>query len=565
MKQEIPAKPSENKVMQSAHLQTTPSRFRSTTTTTTTKVVKESPRSELVNGVSPGLKSRIVIKPVPTESSPSSNSQQKVRRSLLGLNSKPKLATNEDVKTVSRFGNRFLNEQFLRPRRNGDSVVCDKNGDESEVKVKELQEKLAVSENLVQNLQDEVLDLRNQLVKLQSLNEELQSQNRVYEEKLSQAKNSARSNHDQMEASTTEGLQRPRLEDVQEFTGHKLGILQGRKDVAIDRSTNKLPSSSSVSIHSLPNAADTQPKIQPKLSPAPPPPPPPLPRLPGKAVTPRKASSIVQFYHSLTRQEGKNETSRGTNRSYPVPANAHNSIVGEIQNRSSHLLAIKRDIETKGEFVNSLIDKVQTSAYSSIDDVLKFVDWLDGELASLADERAVLKHFNWPERKADAMREAALEYRDLKRLESDVSSYKDEPFMPYEMALKKMANLLDKSERSIQRLITLRTSTMVSYKDCKIPIDWMLDSGMVSKIKQASMKLARMYMKRVCIELESVRSSERESTQEALVLQGVRFAFRAHQFAGGLDSETMCAFEEIRRRVPAHMGGPRELLSGLAS
>ncbi|KAI3980856.1 hypothetical protein MKX01_025421 [Papaver californicum] len=563
MKQEIPAKPRENKVMQSTHLQTTPSRFRSTAT----KVVKESPRSELVNGVSPGLKSRPVIKPFSTESSPSSISQQKVRRSLVGLNSKPKSSSNEDVKIVSRFGNRSLSEQFFRPRRNVDSVVCDKNGDESEVKVKELQEKLTVSENLVQNLQDEVLDLRNQLVKLQSLNEELQSQNRVYEEKLSLAKNSARSNHDQikMEASSTEEFQRPKLDDVQEFTGHKLGTWQGRKDVANDRSSIKLLSSSSLAIHSVRNAADTQPKIQPKLSPAPPPPPPPLPRLPGKAVTPRKASSIVQFYHSLTRQEGKNETPRGINRSYPVPANAHNSIVGEIQNRSSHLLAIKRDVETKGEFVNSLIDKVQTSAYSSIDEVLKFVDWLDGELALLADERAVLKHFNWPERKADAMREAAIEYRDLKRLESDISSYKDEPFMPYETALKKMANLLDKSERSMQRLITLRTSTMVSYKECKIPTDWMLDSGMVTKIKQASMKLARMYMKRVCIELESVRSSERESTQEALVLQGVRFAFRAHQFAGGLDSETMCAFEEIRRRVPAHMGGPRELLSGLAS
>ncbi|MCL7021743.1 hypothetical protein MKW94_024316, partial [Papaver nudicaule] len=373
MKQEIPAKPSENKVMQStSHLQTTtPSRFRSTTT----KVIKESPRSELVNGVSPGLKSRPVIKPIPAESSPSSNSQQKVRRSLLGFGSKPKSSINEDGKNVSRFGNPSVNEQFLKPRRNGDSVVCNKNGDDAEVKVKELQEKLTVSENLVQNLQDEVLDLRNQLVKLQSLNVELQSQNRVYQEKLSQTKNSARSNHDQMEASSTEEFQRPKLEDVQQFTGHKLGALQGRKDVAVDRS--------SIKIHSVPNAADTQPTMQPKLSPAPPPPPPPLPRLPGKAVTPRKASSIVQFYHSLTKQEGKKETPRGTNRGYSMPANAHNSIVGEIQNRSSHLLAIKRDVETKGEFVNSLIDKVQTSAYSSIDDVLKFVDWLDGELASL--------------------------------------------------------------------------------------------------------------------------------------------------------------------------------------
>lgn len=43
------------------------------------------------------------------------------------------------------------------------------------------------------------------------------------------------------------------------------------------------------------------------------------------------------------------------------------------------------------------------------------------------------------------------------------------------------------------------------------------------------MKLVRVYMRRVKLELESVRNSERESTQEALLLQGVQFAYRAHQ------------------------------------
>lgn len=43
------------------------------------------------------------------------------------------------------------------------------------------------------------------------------------------------------------------------------------------------------------------------------------------------------------------------------------------------------------------------------------------------------------------------------------------------------------------------------------------------------MKLATMYMKRVTIEFESMRNSDRESTQEALLLQGVHFAYRAHQ------------------------------------
>lgn len=63
-----------------------------------------------------------------------------------------------------------------------------------------------------------------------------------------------------------------------------------------------------------------------------------------------------------------------------------------------------------------------------------------------ADERAVLKHFKWPEKKADAMREAAIEYRALKLLENEISFYKDDTNSPCEAALKKMASLLDKLE-----------------------------------------------------------------------------------------------------------------------
>ena len=61
-----------------------------------------------------------------------------------------------------------------------------------------------------------------------------------------------------------------------------------------------------------------------------------------------------------------------------------------------------------------------------------------------ADERAVLKHFKWPERKADALQEAVVEYRELKKLEKELSSYSDDPSIHYGVALTKMVNLLDK-------------------------------------------------------------------------------------------------------------------------
>lgn len=60
------------------------------------------------------------------------------------------------------------------------------------------------------------------------------------------------------------------------------------------------------------------------------------------------------------------------------------------------------------------------------------------------DERAVLKHFNWPEQKADALREAAFGYCDLKKLESEASTFRDDARQHCGPALKKMQALLEK-------------------------------------------------------------------------------------------------------------------------
>jgi hypothetical protein len=60
------------------------------------------------------------------------------------------------------------------------------------------------------------------------------------------------------------------------------------------------------------------------------------------------------------------------------------------------------------------------------------------------DERAVLKHFDWPERKADTLREAAFGYQDL---ETEVSNYKDDPRLPCDIALKKMVAVSEKYDQ----------------------------------------------------------------------------------------------------------------------
>jgi len=56
----------------------------------------------------------------------------------------------------------------------------------------------------------------------------------------------------------------------------------------------------------------------------------------------------------------------------------------------------------------------------------------------------VLKHFDWPESKTDAIREAAFEYQDLIKLHNKVSSFTDDPQLACEETLKKMYSLLEK-------------------------------------------------------------------------------------------------------------------------
>ncbi|KAM1304056.1 hypothetical protein EV1_021362 [Malus domestica] len=512
-----------------------------------------------------------------------SESSRSTRRALL-LSNKPKsgelvLGSQkskelEEIKVVGRTGNRQAAEQFSRPRRlravESNSKRNGLNEDDPHGKNRELQEKLEMSESLIAGLRAEVAALKAELDKTQGFNVELQSQNESLSRNLAaaEAKISASATPEQGE--TNGEYQSPKFKDLQKLIANKLERSVVKKDAVNETSPPVKAPPPPPPKSAIPRVSTTQ------CGPPPPPPPPPSlqlrppppPQFSVRATgsTIQKAPALVEFYHSQRKQEVKRDSPESGNHHKPAAISAHNSVVGEIQNRSAHLLAIKADVQTKGEFINDLIRKVLAAAYTDIEDVLKFVDWLDVELSSLADERAVLKHFKWPERKADAMREAAIEYRDLKLLESEISCYKDDTDIPCAAALKKIAGLLDKSERSIQRLIKLRNSVMRSYQELKIPTDWMLDSGIVSKIKRASMNLANIYMKRVTLELESIRNSDRESSQESLLLQGVHFAYRAHQFAGGLDSETLCAFEEIRQRVPpGHLGGSRELLAGIAS
>ncbi|XP_006646156.1 protein CHUP1, chloroplastic-like [Oryza brachyantha] len=289
-------------------------------------------------------------------------------------------------------------------------------------------------------------------------------------------------------------------------------------------------------------------------APPPPPPPPPArrtsgatsPAVSGPRVT--RVPEVVEFYHSLMRRDSRSrDGSGGGETANGGGVAAARDMIGEIENRSAHLLAIKSDVERQGDFIRFLIKEVEGAAFVDIEDVVTFVKWLDNELSRLVDERAVLKHFEWPEHKADALREAAFGYCDLKKLEVEASSFRDDARQPCAAALKKMQALFEKLEHGVYNLARIRDGATGRYSRFQIPCEWMQqDTGIVSQIKLQSVMLAMKYLKRVSSELEAIKGGPDE---EELMLQGVRFAFRVHQFAGGFDVDTMRAFQELKEKA----------------
>ncbi|KAF0906253.1 hypothetical protein E2562_009257 [Oryza meyeriana var. granulata] len=311
-------------------------------------------------------------------------------------------------------------------------------------------------------------------------------------------------------------------------------------------------------------SATTAVNTPPPRPPGAPPPPPPPPGKPGGSL-PRnlaggdkvhRAPEVVEFYQSLMKREAKKDTTSLGSMTSSV-SDVRSNMIGEIENRSAFLLAVKADVETQGDLVESLANEVRAANFVNIDDVVAFVNWLDEELSFLVDERAVLKHFDWPESKTDALREAAFEYQDLLKLENKVSSFTDDPKLPCEEALKKMYSLLEKVEQSVYALLRTRDMAISRYREYGIPVDWLSDSGVVGKIKLASVQLAKKYMKRVATELDALQGTDKDPNREFLLLQGVRFAFRVHQFAGGFDAESMKAFEELRSKVSTQTSAPQ--------
>lgn len=144
--------------------------------------------------------------------------------------------------------------------------------------------------------------------------------------------------------------QSPKFKDIQKLIASKLENPKVMKDGSTETGGFKATSRPELPISPIPRVPDSSQRKSPPPCPSlpPPPPPPPLPasrpRARGGAPS-QKAPAVVEFYQFLTKQEGKRDRPnlRNASKSFPATPSAHSSIVGEIQNRSAHLLAVSAE------------------------------------------------------------------------------------------------------------------------------------------------------------------------------------------------------------------------------
>eukprot|EP00300_Choanocystis_sp_HF-7_P003134 c12361_g1_i1.p2 GENE.c12361_g1_i1~~c12361_g1_i1.p2 ORF type:complete len:116 (+),score=40.40 c12361_g1_i1:28-375(+) len=95
-----------------------------------------------------------------------------------------------------------------------------------------------------------------------------------------------------------------------------------------------------------------------------------------------------------------------------------------------------------------------------------------------------------------------------------------------------------------------------AYNEVHIPFSFKL---FVRKVRAKAAALVTVYMERVLEESEKLSGKQKSKYQDPdaklqfLLSSGVRFAFKVHQFAGGLDEQALQLFDKLRALLNEHM------------
>lgn len=226
------------------------------------------------------------------------------------------------------------------------------------------------------------------------------------------------------------------------------------------------------------------------------------------------------------------------------------AVKDELESRSGYVRQINTERDKFGPMILDLARQIADFKASRIEHIQAFLAEVERRLAKLTDERMVLKGERfaalWPERRLDAMREAAALDRELRALLQSMdpegpawtpkSNVKDELLQVVEKfdVVRPQVDARTRSKDEVQRRLDAE----------KVPFDWSL----LDKIVLVSVGLAKYAMAMMLSAYEDLAQQVGPAAvtrMESVLEKTLRFAFRIHQFAGGFDQETTELFTKL--------------------
>ena len=316
-----------------------------------------------------------------------------------------------------------------------------------------------------------------------------------------------------------------------------------------------------------------------RCAPPPPPPPPPPGKLLGSKAAPsppqppagggssgwgasdgvKRAPEVIAAFQELRRAEatalprtGGSAAARGAEPKVAL-SNGRQGMVDELMARSGRGAAIAAEAEAAAPLVTAAVAQIRALRPSSMDGLGAFLQALDAALASLSDERAVLRRFEaWPESRVDAWREAVAAHRALCELR-DAAARWPLPTSPLSATAaaeeqRRVADFLERLGRRVELLQRTQEADERRFKEHDVP--WSRD--FVDSARLASPRLAEVYMRVALIEASRLTAAGAKGSAKRAhdtLAAAIRFAFRVHQFAGGLTAPAAAAFDEVREAL----------------
>ncbi|KNA23899.1 hypothetical protein SOVF_021010 [Spinacia oleracea] len=229
----------------------------------------------------------------------------------------------------------------------------------------------------------------------------------------------------------------------------------------------------------------------------------------------------------------------------------------EIARRSTYFKQIEQDVKTHEKTIKEMQATLISFKTKDMDSLIKFYHQVESKLDVLTDENQVLSRFEgFPVKKLDALRMAAVLYRKLSGILSELHNWSIES--PLAQLLDKVEKYFNKIKGEVEALERTKDDEEKKYQSHNIHFDF----NILLKIKEAMVNVSSS-----CIELalkeweESKAASNNQTLPKArnrqkkvctkTLWRTFQFAFKVYSFAGGQDERAERLTKELATEIEA--------------